>query len=269
MKKKDILKLSPSVWDYAPGETSSHMSFIELETFLVMVDTGMDPGKTKIMREFAEEKTGKKFKYVLITHHHGDHTFGTKIFEDCDIVASRSTKHILGKTVEGDYKDKEIILPNVTFVGEYEIVDKTRKIRFIETHGHTQGSSFVYVPDEGVILTGDLLFADMFPFAGDPSVNPYLWIEAFQRMIDLNPNLVIPGHGDIGSIKELKEGQSLIKEMLKFIEGKFEQNCSVKEIKHSDDLPDFAKEASKRWLEMTIEAFYKVIEEKNGILSED
>ena len=95
------------------------MSFIELDTFLIMVDTGMDPAKTKIMREFAETKTGKNFKYVLITHHHGDHTFGTNIFKDCDIISSKSAKKILEKKVQGDYKDKEIVLPNITFEGEY------------------------------------------------------------------------------------------------------------------------------------------------------
>ncbi|MCE7743421.1 MAG: MBL fold metallo-hydrolase, partial [Candidatus Heimdallarchaeota archaeon] len=219
MKIKNILHLTNSVWDYSPGETSSHMSFIELESFLIMVDTGMDPDKAKLMREFAEEQTGKRFKFVLITHHHGDHTFGTKMFKDCDIISSKSTKEILSMKIQGDYKDKEIVLPNIIFEGEYKIEDGSRIVRFIETNGHTQGSSFVYIPDENTILTGDLLFAKMFPFAGDPSVNPYLWVEAFQQMIDLKPNIVIPGHGPISSVVELKEGQKLIKEMLEYIEG--------------------------------------------------
>ena len=264
MKTNNILRLVPSVWDYSPGETESHMSFINLETFLIMIDTGMDPQKAKKMKEFAEAETGKKFKYVLITHHHGDHTFGTKAFSDCDIVSSKSTREILEEKIKGDYKDKEIILPNITFEGEYKIKDGFREVRFIETHGHTKGSSFVHLPDENVIISGDLLFADMFPFAGDPTVNPYLWIEAFQKMIDLQPNLIIPGHGPIGSIKELKDGQSLIKNMLEFIEKKVEQNCSLTDILVTKDKPDFCNEASGRWLNMTIEAFYKVIKEKKA-----
>ncbi len=263
MKTKDIMRFVPSVWDYSPGETSSHMSFINLETFLVMVDTGMDPKKTKKMREFAEKETGKQFKYVLITHHHGDHTFGTKVFSDCDIVSSRSTHDILEQKVQGDYRDKEIVLPNITFEGEYKIKDGFREIRFIETHGHTQGSSFVYLPDEHVIITGDLLFADMFPFAGDPSVNPYLWVEAFQKMIELKPNLVIPGHGPISSVKELIEGQKLVKDMLEYVEAKVAKNYSIQEIKDSTDLPDFCAEAFNGWVDRTIEAFYKVVKEES------
>ena len=185
-------------------------------------------------------------------------------FEDCDIIMSSAGKEILAQKVQGDYKDKEIILPNITFEGEYKIKDGFREIHIIETHGHTQGSSYVYLPDESVLLTGDLLFADMFPFAGDPSVNPYLWIEAFQKMIDLKPNLVIPGHGPIGSVKELIEGQNLIREMLEFIEKKIDQNSTFTDILVSKDKPDFCDDASARWLKMTIEAFYSVILKKKN-----
>lgn len=264
MKKNSILNLTKSVWDYSPGETESHMSFINLENFLVMVDTGMDPQKTKILREFAEEKTGKKFRYLIITHHHGDHTFGTKIFKDCDIISSKSTMEILSEKIQGVYKDKEIVLPNITFEGKYKIKDGSREIIIRETNGHTRGSSFVYLPEESVIITGDILFANMFPFAGDPSVDPYQWIEAFQKIIDLKPKIVIPGHGHISSISEVVKGQKLIENMLKYIEDKIEQNKTIDEIKNSNDLPEFTKDAYPEWVDKTIKVFYERIKEKRS-----
>jgi len=268
MKEKNIIKFTDSVWDYTPSETSSHISFIKMDKFLVLVDTGMDPSLTKKVREFAESETGLKFKYVIITHYHGDHTFGTKVFKDCDIISTRSTKKILEQKIKGDYKDKEIVLPNITFDGQYEIKDEFKTVKIIETHGHTQGSAFVHIPQENVILTGDLLFADMFPFAGDETVNPYLWVDAFQKMIDLNPNIVIPGHGHIGSINNLIEGQKKISEMIKIIETSYKQKLTKEEMMNSKQLPDFTKDANDRWLKMTIEAFYNVVEEKYNLLKE-
>lgn len=268
MKEKDIIKFTDSVWDYTPSETSSHISFIKLDKYLIMVDTGMDPSTTKKIREFAEKETGLKFKYVIITHYHGDHTFGTKVFKDCDIISTRSTKKILEQEIKENYKGKEIVLPNITFDGQYEIKDEFKTVKIIETHGHTQGSAFVHIPEENVILTGDLLFSDMFPFAGDKTVNPYLWVDAFQKMIDLEPNIVIPGHGHIGSIKNLIEGQRKISEMIKFIEFSYKQKSTKEEMMNSNQLPEFTKDANKRWLKMTIEAFYNVIEEKFNLLKE-
>ncbi|OLS28993.1 MAG: Beta-lactamase 2 precursor [Candidatus Heimdallarchaeota archaeon AB_125] len=268
MKKKNIIKFTDSVWDHATSDTSSHTSFIKMDKFLIMVDTGMEPSTTKEIREFAEKETGMKFKYVIITHHHGDHTFGTNVFKDCDIISTRSTKKILEQKVAGDYKDKNIILPNVTFDVEYEIKDDFKTVKIIETHGHTQGSAFVYIPQESILLTGDLLFADMFPFAGDPSVNPYLWVDAFQKMIDLKPNIVIPGHGHIGSTAELIEGKKKISEMINVIEQLYKQGVAKKEILDSELLPDFTKNAYAGWLGRTIEAFYKIVEEKEKLLEQ-
>ncbi len=268
MKRKNIIKFTDSVWDYSETETSSHISFIKMDKFLVLVDTGYDETTAKEIRDYAETETGFKFKYVIITHYHGDHTFGTNVFKDCDIISTRSTKKILEKKVEKDYKDKNIILPNVTFDVEYEIKDDFKTIKIIETHGHTQGSAFVYIPQESILLTGDLLFADMFPFAGDPSVNPYLWVDAFQKMIDLKPNIVIPGHGHIGSVKDIKEGQELIKEMIQTIENLYEKGISKDQILKYDKLPAFTKEANQRWLKMTIDSFYRIVEEKFKLLSE-
>ncbi|MBY8999601.1 MAG: MBL fold metallo-hydrolase [Candidatus Heimdallarchaeota archaeon] len=262
MVKENTLKLTQSIWDYTSSDTSSHTSFINLGKYLVMIDTGMNAESTKKLREFAELTTNLKFKYVIITHYHGDHTFGTKVFEDCDIISTQWTKALLTKKVENEYKDKEIILPNKTFTGEYQIKDGSRILKIIETNGHTKGSAFVYLPDEGAIITGDLLFAKMFPFAGDSTVNPYKWIDGLQKMIDLKPNIVIPGHGLISSISELKEQQELLIELVKVIEEMIDQRMSIQEIKKSKRFPKYPFDVNERWLNMTIENFYKVIKEK-------
>ena len=265
MTKIDPLKLTESIWDYAPSERSSHMSFIDFDSYLVMVDTGMDIDITKEFRKFAEKTTDRIFKQVIITHYHGDHTYGTNVFKDCEIISTQATRDLLAQKVEGDYKDKNIILPNKTFSGEYELKEGNKTIKIIETNGHTKGSAFVYLPEEGAILTGDLLFADMFPFAGDPTVNPYEWIEALQKMIDLKPNIVIPGHGHICSIKELQEQKDLLDDFVKSIENMTKQKLSIQEIKKSKRLPKYPYEVNENWFNMTVERFYNVIKEKEEI----
>ena len=262
MVKKNTLKLTQSIWDHSSSDTSSHTTFINLGKFLVMIDTGMDPETTKKFREHAEQITNLKFRYVILTHYHGDHTFGTKHFADCEIISTQWTKALLMKKVEKDYKDKEIVLPSKTFTGEYTIKDGERIIKIIETSGHTKGSAFVYLPDEGAILTGDMLFAKMFPFAGDETADPYKWIDGLQKMIDLRPNIVIPGHGLISSVVELKEQQELLSELVNIIEEIVEQGKNLDEVKAANSFPMYPFDVNNRWFNMTLERFYKVIKEK-------
>ena len=261
MTKINPLRLTESIWDYAPSEKSSHISFIDFDSYLVMVDTGIDVDKTREFRKFAEKTTERNFQHVIITHYHGDHTFGTNVFKDCEIISTQVTRDILAQKVEDDYKDKDIILPNKTFSGEYELKEGNRTIKIIETNGHTRGSAFVYLPEEGAILTGDLLFADMFPFAGDPTVNPYEWIDALQKMIDLKPNIVIPGHGNISSVVELKSQKEMLVNLVKIIEDMMTQKLSVQEIKKSPRLPKYDHDVNERWFNMTIDRFHAVIKE--------
>ena len=81
-------------------------------------------------------------------------------------------------------------------------------------------------------------------------------------MIDLKPNIVIPGHGHICSIKELQKQRDLLYDLVISIENMVKQRMSVQEIKKSKRLPEYPYDVNENWFNMTIERFYKVIKEK-------
>lgn len=59
---------------------------------------------------------------------------------------------------------------------------------------HTPGDAFVWLPDAGVVFSGDLVYLDRLP-----GVMPYStskgWITAFEAMAAVAPKVVVPGHG--------------------------------------------------------------------------
>jgi glyoxylase-like metal-dependent hydrolase (beta-lactamase superfamily II) len=63
---------------------------------------------------------------VILTHFHGDHTFNTSHYSDCDIIASKNTHENLKNRIEESelYQKQSIKLPNITFDEEYQIDDK-------------------------------------------------------------------------------------------------------------------------------------------------
>ena len=58
--------------------------------------------------------------------------------------------------------------------------------------GHTEGDVVVHLPDDGVIITGDLL-TDGLPYMGDGYVNE--WIETLEHVKSLDFDWIVPGHG--------------------------------------------------------------------------
>ena len=136
MVKNQFEQVSPAVWSHSTSATSSRVSYIELKHFLVAVDSGWHTNVTKKAREFIEHKTAKKVKYLILTHAHGDHIFGTKYFSDCEIVASHGTFLLVHKRIEEreNYKDKGIIIPKTTL--EYTLMKQDfsiLKLRMMKT----------------------------------------------------------------------------------------------------------------------------------------
>jgi glyoxylase-like metal-dependent hydrolase (beta-lactamase superfamily II) len=272
----EMLKLTENVWAHTKGETRGNVAFVRLKNFVVMLDSGMDPVTLKDIRDIAEKETKLPVRILVNTHCHSDHVFGNQVFEDCRIISTIFTNEIMKERKQSteenlttwaennpDLKEKwqnlKIVLPNETFTGRLTLDDEGRQIEIIETHGHTRGSAFVYVPSDTLIFSGDLIFSETFPYGGDPTANPYLWIEAIDKMLELRANIIIPGHGPVTSNKELELHKKYLAELTKKIEELVEQNVPKEELINRTDLPQFPYEVESGRLKMMLEQFYDVI----------
>jgi len=205
---------------------------IALNNFIVAIDPTMFPVTAKQFREDVEKKFNKSVKYLLITHYHGDHVFGSAPFRDTKIIGSNKlVEGIKGKLESQwakeafnewikqeperreDIESIEVILPEISFENNYIIKDDDLQIEINHIGGHTAGSSYAYFSPEKVLFTGDLMFAESFPWAGDPTCNPDHWITAFENMMELNFETIVPGHGPIVGKEEMKKHLNFFKEL--------------------------------------------------------
>jgi cyclase len=102
-----------------------------------------------------------------------------------------------------DFDGIEIVPPTREFEGELSVEVGGRKLRLTEVGpAHTPGDLIVHVPDAGVVYTGDILFVGGTPimWAG-PVVN---WIAALDRLLDLDADTYVPGHGPVCGREEVE-----------------------------------------------------------------
>ena len=105
-----------------------------------------------------------------------------------------------------DFRAIVVTPPTETFAGTLELEVGGRRLELIEAGpAHTPGDLFVHVPNEGVVFAGDLVFVDVTPIMWVGPVEN--WVAGLDRIIAIEPRLVVPGHGpitDLGGVKAIR-----------------------------------------------------------------
>jgi glyoxylase-like metal-dependent hydrolase (beta-lactamase superfamily II) len=229
---------------------------IILNNFIIVIDTLMYPVQAKGFRERLEMKFSLPVKYLFITHYHADHLFGVAAFKDIEIFGSSLLIENMKKRKEENWTTEafnewkkeeptiaemideiEIIIPTNGFKTKRVIEDDGLNVKFYHSGGHTGCSSFAYFPEEKVLFSGDLIAAGYWPFISDPTEDFEGWISSFEYMLNLDIEIVIPGHGPLvekGYIKEqLIFMKNLKNNVLKAIsEGKKLEQIEIPEYKY-------------------------------------
>ncbi len=169
---------------------------------------------------------------LVNTHANGDHCYGNELVGDALIVASERTAEEMGELPPAamaalveqapqlgelgefflrcfgafDFAGIELTLPRETFSGELSLRVGDRELRLLEVGpAHTRGDTLVHVASERVLFTGDVLFAQAHPIAWAGPVSN--WIAACERIVALDPAVIVPGHGppsDVAVVRELR-----------------------------------------------------------------
>lgn len=102
-----------------------------------------------------------------------------------------------------DFDGVELTAPTATFRGRQELLVGGRKVELIEVGpAHTPGDLIAHVPDERVVFAGDILFVGVTPIMWVGPVEN--WIAALDRIAELAPRRVVPGHGPVGDLDSVR-----------------------------------------------------------------
>lgn len=91
----------------------------------------------------------------------------------------------------------QIVLPTITLEDRLTLYRgrRTIDIRYLG-RGHTSGDIVVHLPQEGVLITGDLIIWPV-PYVGNPQSHPGDWSATLNKLIALHPSAIVPGHGPV------------------------------------------------------------------------
>jgi len=191
---------------------------------VIVVDDKFEYDFNDIMAKI-KSVTAQPVKYVLNTHHHGDHTGSNAQFPAATEIIS--TANARKNMIDG----KQPGAPRVVFTDETDIFlgGKQVQMRYFG-RGHTNGDAMVYFPALKIIHTGDLMAgaSPLIDYSGGGSLKE--WAATLDGAMKLDFDKVIPGHGPIAKKADMLTYRNNVEKLRTEITGMIRQNKSRDEI---------------------------------------
>jgi glyoxylase-like metal-dependent hydrolase (beta-lactamase superfamily II) len=208
-KKVSFTQLSEHAWAYT-AEGDPNTGIIIGDDCVLVADTQATPGMAADVIRRIREVTDKPIKYVVLTHYHAVRVLGASAYAAQQIIASQDTYDLIVERGEQDkaseigrfprlFRDVESVpagmtWPTLTFSGKMTLWLGKLEVQLLQLgRGHTKGDTVVWLPQDRVLLSGDLVEFDATPYAGDAYFTD--WPQTLDNIAKLNAASLVPGRG--------------------------------------------------------------------------
>lgn len=196
------------------------------EAGAVVIDTPMVPQEAKHWAKTVSELSDRVL-YVFNTDHHRAHILGNQFF-DAPILAHEAawkemsnykdtfierTKNLFKKRtdVQKQLDQTRIVKPELAFTGRLIIYKGGREVHFVHFGGHTPATSGIFLPDEQILFTGDLLVVNEHPALGQ--CDSEQWLAQLRWLRRQEFATIVPGHGPLCDVSDSEPVSEYIRAM--------------------------------------------------------
>ncbi|HUC00255.1 MAG TPA: MBL fold metallo-hydrolase [Solirubrobacterales bacterium] len=175
------------------------------------------------------EAEGARRLTVLFSHWHLDHVAGTEAFADCEILAGERTAELLFENreaieageLEGPPAIAPLVMPTRTIAAETELAVGQRQLRLLPVEIHSDDAVVVWEEATATLLAGDTV-EDTVTYVDEPQ-GFAAHLRDLDRLLALEPEHVLPNHGDPDSIAAGGYGPGLLSATQDYV--RFLQRC--------------------------------------------
>jgi glyoxylase-like metal-dependent hydrolase (beta-lactamase superfamily II) len=196
------------------------------------------------------QATEKPLSVIYITHEHADHFLGLEVFRDAypkvRILANSRVADRIGNVYQAKIDKWKGILgsgaaSHVVPISKYDenfIRFDNSRIEIIKSiQGDTDENSMLWLPWQKTLIAGDVVFNDMHVYTAETDVNARArWLNSLKKIRELNPAVVIPGHGKSGAALDATSAVTYTERYLSIFDEE------LKKAKNPDDLIKAMKE---------------------------
>jgi glyoxylase-like metal-dependent hydrolase (beta-lactamase superfamily II) len=214
----DLKEQQPQVRELAPGvygyisEFDPNCGFVVGDEYVVAIDTRPTPRMARDFLAAIGTVTDKPVKFIVLTHYHAVRVMGASAFPNAQaIIASQGTADWVQTRGQADFESEVgrfprlfvgveevpgLTVPTITFEREMRLNLGSREIHLkCLGRGHSSGDTVAWLPDCGVLFSGDVVENRCGVYAGDAYIQD--WTHTLDEVRALKPNTLVPGRGAV------------------------------------------------------------------------
>ncbi len=204
---------------FSPFQENTYVIWDEIIRETYIIDPGcFNSNEEEILRQYVESNN-LSVSYLINTHCHIDHVFGNVFVLEKwkpEFIAPEKDVPLLKMVVEQGKQFGIEVKPSPDpneFITEDMVLNLNgTELRFLFTPGHTPGEYSIYIPEENLCITGDVLFRGSIGRTD-------LWGGDFETLMhSIKTKLLVlpdsttiyPGHGESSTILQEKTHNSFL-----------------------------------------------------------
>lgn len=258
MKFNEVREIAPGVFfrysSISPDNSvpfgGSNNIWIVFKDYVVVYDANF-PKEAGDVIAAIRKTTNKPIRYVLDSHHHGDHAYGNAVWakEGASIVAQANCARLLrvdgpkefaeagkGPTGRQDVAASYLKVPDVIFDDKLVLDDGEQRVEFIFFgHGHTAGDAVAWLPKHKILCTGDACVNGAYNYTGHSDTAS--WIRCLERFEQWDIKIICPGHGPLADKGLLTKEKRYFTELREQVSKGIAAGKTVEDIIKSIDIP--------------------------------
>jgi cyclase len=285
---RGLREITPSAYAYLQPNGSwglSNAGLVVGGEAAMLVDTLFDLALTREMLDAMRRAVPAAGSIDVLVNTHGDpdHTFGNQLVEGAEIIASAATAEDMlnGETPEAlqgmmeaapgmgvageyvrrafstfDFSGIRLVPPSRTFAGKLRLTIGGVPVELIEVGpAHTRGDTLVHLPGERVVFSGDILFIGGHPVMWSGSIGG--WIEACDRILGLDAEVIVPGHGPITDRDGVRELRGYLAYIAAETSSAYAAGRSARDAARRIDLAPYSGWTNSERIVVTVDAIYR------------
>src|SRR6478736_8152796 len=207
-KKVSFDRLSEHAYAYT-AEGDPNTGVVVGDDAVMLIDTQPTPVMAQDVIRRIRQVTDKPIKYVTLSHYHAVRVLGAAGYAPQQVIASRDTYDLIVERGEADMKSEierfprlfravesvpGLTWPTLVFEKRMTLWLGKLQVEIMQLgRGHTKGDTVVWLPQEKILFSGDLVEYGATPYAGDAYLGE--WPATLAAIAALAPAKLVPGRG--------------------------------------------------------------------------